>query len=133
MVDVCVAKICGCDVDLWLWLMWVCGYVVWMCGYVGMDVWLCWYGCVAKLVWICYTIKIPEWLKSYRLSRMIHRVVNNGGYIVKGTHCLTFRVPYRPIPPLAKHAGTSRSAPFRPSMNALVFREIPVRLAGIRQ
>ena len=46
---------------------------------------------------------------------------------------LTFRVPYRPVPPLAKLAGTSRSALFRPSMNALVFREIPVRLAGIRQ
>ena len=26
-------------------------------------------------------------------------------------HCLTFRVPYRPVPPLTKHAGTSRSAP----------------------
>ena len=46
---------------------------------------------------------------------------------------LTFRVPYRPVLPLAKHAGTSQSALFRPSMNALIFREIPVRLAGIRQ
>ena len=46
---------------------------------------------------------------------------------------LTFRVPYHPVPPLAKHVDTSRSALFHPSMNALVLHKIPVRLAGIRQ
>ena len=35
---------------------------------------------------------------------------------------LTFRVPYRPVPPLAKHAGTSRSAPWWTHLFSARFR-----------
>ena len=78
--------------------------------------------CSATLI----TLWCPTWLRSMGPAVLLSLPCGV-------QHGLTLRVPYLPVPPLAKHPGTSRYVPFRPLMSALVFCEVPVCLAGIRQ